>query len=341
MQMSDKDKPQIADEDVIEGEATVIDDTGRDKIRASKAKANKAKAAQKTQTADKKAHSSQPSGTFPKLAFGALVMALLSLGGSFYMALLMIDMETELHSYKADSDKAQSQAQMALNEVLTSVQKTSYETDKNQSKLQDAVAQLKTDLGIVQSQIADIAGTNQATMTDAVVPLELSVVMVMWADAIKGERLDHYGPIINNLAASQTKTSLIDILALAGDSAHDDLQKQARQLNQMSSAIEEEGVTSTMFDDLTSWFGEFVNLRPAPPSIETERRSIPALSDGQLSSDDTARLTTLDSWYAHLSQSDITGDDYASWQIEVKARLRADAALTSLLQALIKGGMKG
>ena len=325
MTKADKHKSQKKppNDDVIEGDATIIEDAAQTSSKPETPKSDKKKAS---------------SSSFPKLAFGALVLAILSLAASLYMMLMIGAVETKLASQKAAFEKAQSQIEQSQIKALDSVTQSRAKIEQINTKLGGDVEKLAAAVDSLKRQMANRDKTSPLSSS---APLELSVVMMIWAEASSGENLDRFAPIVNRLPASQTKTSLIDILALAGDSTHEALRQRAMRPRKISSPQGAEDAPSGLLDGLTSWLGHFVKLRPVetPTNEEVfaEKQSKQITSSPPQDQD----FTSLESLYAYLSSHDSAGDDRASWLIETKARLEADKALTSLLQTLISDEIKG
>lgn len=325
MTKADKHKSQNKkqDDDVIEGDATIIEEETKTSSQKERAKKNSQKSS---------------STVFPKLAFGAMILAILSLAATIYMGLMVGALKTELAGQKSLFEQAQSDAQQSQIEALDSLAQSQANIDQISAKISSDFTKLAGEVESLKEQIAD---RDRTSLSSSSAPLELSVVMMIWAEASHGQRLDRFAPIVNSLPASQTKTSLLDSLALAGDSTHESLMRRAMRPQKIyhDEAIEE--TSSGLWDGVTSWLGDVVKLRPvAAPAIEEvsgEKQSRAASSsDAQ-----ALELTTLDSLYAHHAANNNAGDDLASWLIEAKARLEADKALTSLLQMLISDEIKG
>lgn len=340
---NDKSQENKPHDDVIEGDATIIEETkptpSKSASKASSKEASKAasKGASKAKAAKIETGKSS-SSAFPKLAFAALILAILSLAASLYMGLMMGALKTELASHKTALESVQNKTAQSQIETQDSLVQSTAKIEALGAKLGSDFKILETEFNSLKNQIADRDKTSSSPSSAS---LELSVVMMIWAQASGGERLDRFAPIVESLPASQTKTSLIDILSLAGDSTHESLMIKAMTPSKKVIEQAEDKAPSGVLDSFTSWFGDFVKLRPVEaPSGEAilaeKQRQAAAPSLTQ-----TQEMTSLESLYAHLSQSDMADDDLASWLIEAKARLEADKALTSLLQTLIRLEIKG
>ena len=339
---TDKSQENKPHDDVIEGDATIIEETKPTPSKsASKASSKGASKGASKAKAAKIETGKSSSSAFPKLAFAALILAILSLAASLYMGLMMGALKTELASHKTALESVQNKTAQSQIETQDSLAQSTAKMEALGAKLGSDFKILETEFNSLKNQIADRDKTSSSPSSAS---LELSVVMMIWAQASGGERLDRFAPIVESLPASQTKTSLIDILSLAGDSTHQSLMIKAMTPSKIvieQAEDAEDNAPPGIFDSFTSWLGDFVKLRPveAPAgdamSAEKQRQAAaPSLTQ-------TQDMTSLESLYAHLSQSDMADDNLASWLIEAKARLEADKALTSLLQTLIRLEIKG
>ena len=153
------------------------------------------------------------------------------------MAFGVQELKSTIAMHETELEQAQSQAGRAQEEAMRLQQNSQAKIEELNAQLRSAFDQLKTDFEDVKSQLAETKQSNLSPISPAV---DLSIVMVMWADAQKGSS-DRYEPLIKTLPASQTKTSLIDILALAGDSSHADLRQRAKALSHMNMRPDDEG----------------------------------------------------------------------------------------------------
>ena len=337
MQASDKDKSHKKSEDIIDGDATIIDETASRDSSSSKKDDQHKKSSAKTQQADNAADS-HAHASFSKLGLLALCLGIGAIALSIYMAFGVQELKSTIAMHETELEQAQSQAGLAQEEAMRLQQNSQAKIEELNAQLRSAFDQLKTDFEDVKSQLAETKQSNLSPISPAV---DLSIVMVMWADAQKGGRLDRYEPLIKTLPASQTKTSIIDILALAGDSSHADLRQRAKALSQMNMRPDDEGQSSGFVSDFTNWLGGIVNLRPVKKASDAASIAQAAVSNQDQIANEDDQLRSLENWYDRLSQSDTPSDELASWQIEAQARLKADKTLASLLQTLISRQIEG
>ena len=337
MQASDKDKSHSKSEDIIDGDATIIDETASHDSSSSKKDDQHKKSSAKTQQADNAADPHEHA-SFSKLGLLALCLGIGAIALSIYMAFVVQELKSTIAMHETELEQAQSQAGLAQEEAMRLQQNSQAKIEELNAQLRSAFDQLKTDFDDVKSQLAETKQSNLSPISPAV---DLSIVMVMWADAQKGGRLDRYEPLIKTLPGSQTKTSLIDILALAGDSSHADLRQRAIALSQMNIRPDDESQTSGFVSDFTNWLGGIVNLRPVKNASDAASIAQPVVSNQDQITNGDGQPRSLENWYDRLSQSDTASDELASWQIEAQARLKADKTLASLLQTLINRQIEG
>lgn len=333
MQKSDKQKSDKDNEDVIEGSATIIDEATPKSKSSSKTASKKAK----PDDGNSAPHAASPaSSSFPKLAFAAVIMAVVSLGASFYLGMMVLELQSTVEQNTASAKTAQQQANQTQEQSKVALQNLKKEADENNAKIASDFKKLMADFEIVKAQTAQ---SKEASQSVGSAPVALSAVMVIWADAQKGERLDGFVPLVASLPASQAKTSLSDILALAGTSSHQSLMQSAAAIRHGAQPAMTDDKPEGIMDDFTNWLGEFLNLRPLDEAVETQLTSKLSASDRTGSGDDAAVLTSLESWLDRFEDSD--ADEAVSWRLEAQARLKADEALNHLLQALISQQIKG
>ena len=324
MKKSEKQKSDKQNDDVIEGSATIIDEAEPKTKTSSKSAPNKTK---ETQSA---------SAPFPKLAFAAVMLAIISLGGSFYLGMMVIELESAIEQNSVRTQAVQQQANQSYDESQAALLNLQSETDKKTIRLESEFERLIADFEALKTEAAQ---ANQARPSASSVPVALPAVMVIWAHAQQGERLDDFARLIKSLPASQTKDSLNDILALAGSQSHQSLVRKAASFSQGTKPIALDSEPTSLFGDFKNWLSGAVNLRPLKDASETQQAQAPSLPQITGSAGDEGSSLSLEGWLSKLADSDTP--EIEAWRLEAKARLSADKALDSLLQALISQQIKG
>lgn len=330
MQKSEKQKSDKQNDDVIEGSATIIDEAEPKTKTSSK---NASKKAKETNEASALA---SPSAPFPKLAFGAVIIAIISLGVSFYLGMMVIELNSAIEQNGDRTKAVQQQAEQSYDESQAALLNLQSETDKKAIRLESEFEALIHEFEALKTEAAQ---ANQASPSAASAPVSLSAVMVIWANAQQGERLDGFAPLIKSLPASQTKDSLNDILALAAGQSHQSLVRKAASFSQGAKPIALDNEPTGLFNDFKNWLSGAVKLRPLKPASEAQQAQAPSLPQIASSAGDKGGSLSLEGWLSELADSDLP--EIEAWRLEAQARLKADKALDSLLQALISQQIKG
>lgn len=330
MQKSEKQKSDKQNDDVIEGSATIIDEA------EPKTKTSSKSASKKTKETEKASAPISSSAPFPKLAFAAVMLAIISLGVSLYLGMMVIELESASEQNSTRLQSVQQQANQSYDESQAALLNLQSETDKKTIRLESEFEALIADFEALKIEAAQ---ASQASPLAASAPVTLPAVMVIWANAQQGERLDAFAPLINSLPASQIKNSLNDILALAGSQSHQSLVRQAASFSQGTKPIALDNEPIGLFGNFTNWLSGAVKLRPLKGASESQQAQAPSLPQIASSAGDEGGSLSLEGWLAKLADSD--SEEIKAWRLEAKARLKADKALDSLLQALISQQIKG
>ena len=330
MRKSEKQKSDKQNDDVIEGSATIIDEAEPKTKTSSKTASNKTK---ETEGAAAPVASSLP---FPKLAFAAVILGIISLGISFYLGMMVIELESAIEQNSVRTQAVQQQGEQNYDESQVALLNLQRELDNETVRLK---AEFETLIGDFEALKTEAAQASQNSPLASSAPLALPAVMVVWANAQQGERLDVFAPLIKSLPASQTKDSLNDILALAGGQSHQSLIRKAALLSQSTKPVVLDNEPTSLFDDFKNWLSGAVNLRPLKSASEAQQTQDISLPQIVGSPADKGGSLSLEGWLSKLADSHMP--EIEAWRLEAQARLQADKALDSLLQALISQQIKG
>ena len=303
---------QMADDVIIEGDATIIDDS------------MPPKQADASVPTDMPSEGHQQTGIKAGIIFAAFALAALAIIAAIYSSLSAMQLRSDFANLaqQAQDDVSKQQAQITQQKALI---------DRLSSQLAEAelvissLAGIDEKITVIEGQISALSLPSDA-VNDTGISKQDSVILMAWQAAQKGEEIAYFQPLLSWLDDNGVKDAFADALALAGTSTHENLLAEWQQLTPGSQS-NRNGTDDGYLASFGQWLAQAVKLQEIDPV--TSSKAVP--DDSKAATYQPYNLAD-----AIASVADAPNEAEQDWVIRARARLQAEEALYQLVMQSLR-----